>query len=75
MEAIFFKKKLITNNQFVQTCPFYTPSNVFILGVDNPLELRNFIRAPYEEQLDFDVNMYDVKNWLRRIVNNEEFHG
>ena len=75
MEAIFFKKKLITNNQFVQTCPFYTPSNVFIIGVDNPLELRNFIRAPYEEQLDFNVNMYDVKNWLRRIVNNEEFHG
>lgn len=75
MEAIFFRKKLITNNKFVATCPFYTPSNVFVLGVDDTSELSNFVRSPYNNQLNFEVDVYDVKNWLRRIVNNEEFHG
>ena len=35
MEALFFEKKLITNNVDIMNYDFYHPNNIFVLGVDD----------------------------------------
>lgn len=74
MEALFFKKKLVTNNSYIKEYPFYTPENVFIIGEDKWESLSEFVNAPYSET-PFDESIYDVRNWLYRICQKANFHG
>lgn len=74
MEALFFKKKLVTNNAFVKKCRFYTPENVFIIGEDKWENLSEFVSTPCSDISGFDMTIYDVENWLQRIIQKEDFH-
>ena len=66
MEAIFFRKKLISNNINLKRSIFYNPDNIFIIGKDKFEELVNFINKPFHDIKDIDE--YDLKNWLIRFL-------
>jgi len=74
VESLFFRKKLITNNQRITKAPFYSRSNIFLLGVDRMEDLGEFVRSPYEVS-EFDADHYDVRKWMERMLNTREFNG
>lgn len=67
-EALFNKKKLITNSQLIIDYDFYDKDNIFILNVDNPREIKKFINSPYKEVDEEIILKYDFDNWIRRFV-------
>ena len=66
IEALFFGKKLLTENTFVSTYDFYRPENVFILHKDPMDSLSRFMEQPLvaDEALDEAKRHYDVNHWL-----------
>lgn len=74
LESLFFQKKLITNNYSIIEMPFYNSSNIFLLGKDDKQDLKRFVERVYQD-IEFDIDEFDVKNWLSRIINSKEFYA
>jgi hypothetical protein len=68
LEAIFFKKKLITNNTEIKNIDFYHSDNIFILGMDKLEDLPEFIKKPYVGTDKRILAKYDFSNWLGRFL-------
>ena len=72
LEALYFRKKLITNMKSIKDYDFYNPNNIFILGVDKIDKLKTFINNEYDDiNYDFYRKKYSFKEWLRRFDENE----
>lgn len=67
MESIFFKKKLITNDQSIKNHDFYLIENIFILGLDDINSLNDFLEKPYKNLPDEITVKYDVDKWVQRF--------
>lgn len=67
MEALFLKKKLITNNHDIKNYDFYNQNNIFIIGEDKQEMLIDFIKSDYEVVPQEVVDYYDFDNWLKRF--------
>lgn len=67
LEALFFKKKLITNNIAVRSEAFYHKDNIFILGVDDMNTLPVFLNSPLKSIDESILHSFDVKYWLQRF--------
>lgn len=68
LEAIAYKRKLVTNNNNIKKYPFYSPDNIFIFGVDPMESIGNFLESPYVDNLSSDiVNQFDINYWLDRV--------
>lgn len=67
MESIFFKKKLITNNQNIINYDFYNKNNIFIIGKDDWSNLTKFINSDYKEIDQKIIDYYDFENWIKRF--------
>lgn len=67
MEALFFRKKLITTNKFVKNYDFYHPQNIFIWGVDEVSHLKDFIDSPFVNVDKEIVDKYDINNWIKNF--------
>lgn len=67
LEAIFFKKKLITNDKNIKERDFYNKKNIFILGCDNINNIKKFINSPYEKIPDKVVKNYDFDSWIEKF--------
>jgi hypothetical protein len=68
MEALFFKKKLITNQLIIKNQDFYHPDNIFVLGIDDIETLPVFLQKPYYEISKNIVDSYDFVSWINRFV-------
>lgn len=68
MEAIFNKKKLISNNHRLKEYDFYTPDNIFIVTKENLRDIPNFLRIPYVPIENEILNKYMLKNNIEEIV-------
>ncbi len=64
MESLFFHKKLVTNNVHITEDPYYEAANVFVLGVDDPATLKEFVTQPYEETHQ-DLSGLLFENWMQ----------
>jgi len=66
LEAIFYEKKLVTNNKEIKDYDFYTRENIFILGGDEELSKEFFETNvyPYNELYKYE---YSFENWLHKI--------
>ena len=67
LEALFLKKKLITNNKDIINYDFYNKNNIFVLGIDDMAKLNDFINSEYIEIDQKIVDYYDFDNWLKRF--------
>lgn len=72
IEALFFKKKLITNYIDINKYDFYNSNNVFIIGKDNFDDILDFMHEPYNEISDDIIIKYSFNYWLENITRNEE---
>lgn len=68
MEAIFFEKKLITNNSNIKKEPFYDRDNIFVFPERSLEELDEFMHVPYKKFENDYVELYDVKQWIYNFV-------
>lgn len=69
MEALFFNKKLLTNNKYIKEFDFYNPSNIFIFGVDTDIDA--FINTPHVIIDDSIKNRYLIESFVDRIINSK----
>ena len=71
MEALFFGKKLITNQKSIRQYDFYRKENIYILG-EEKRGIREFLGTPAVE-IDSDIrDHYLLSSWLRRFDESEE---
>lgn len=67
LEALFFSKKLITNDKSIKERNFYHQNNIFILGIDDIEQLPSFIESDYFE-IDRSILLsYDLEQWFSRF--------
>lgn len=67
LEALFFKKKLITNEISIVSRDFYQKENIFILGIDKLENLSVFLETPFVEVSRNILERYDINSWLDRF--------
>ena len=69
MEAMFYNKKLITNNIYINEYDFYNPRNIFILQERNISELKEFLELPTIEINQKIKNKYMFSGgWLKEFL-------
>ena len=68
MEALFYEKKLITNNKELKKADFYCENNIFIIGENHAEELRPFLSKKYIKIDPSIIERYTFENWLHRFV-------
>ncbi len=67
-EAIFFQKKLITNNTQIRSYDFYDNRNIFVLDGDvNFDELKKFLNSEFIDYSEKKRSQYSISAWLERI--------
>ena len=67
LEALFFERKLITNNKDIVNYDFYNKDNIFILGIDEINNLPNFLNSPYKKIDKKIIEKYDFDSWISRF--------
>lgn len=68
LEAIFFSKKLLTNNTTIQQESFYNTDNILIYKENLTSEaIRNFINSNYKKLDDQIIEKYCFESWLDRF--------
>lgn len=72
MEALFYSKKLITNNRSIVSYDIYRKENIFIIGADDYSTLSDFIHGEYTEIPEEIKSRYLYKNWKNRFIQDEE---
>ena len=66
MEALFWQKKLITNNRSVKDSMFYKTNNIYLLGEDKRT-LRDFLELPQVPVEKEIKQQYLLSSWLKRF--------
>lgn len=64
LEALFFDKKLITNNKSIKEYSFYHPDNIFILEEDELCKLPEFVNTPVTVISDKVKEQFDINSWI-----------
>ena len=67
LEAVFYNKKLLTDDKNVKTFKFYNKQNIFIIDEDDWDNLNEFLDSPVLPVKEEDIEYYNVKNWLSRF--------
>lgn len=67
LEALFYKKKLITNNKNIKKFDFYNKNDFYILGNEDRT-LKNFMDTRFEEIDNSLLENYTYDHWLNQIL-------
>lgn len=67
LEALYFQKKLISNNVMLIEEPLYHPDNIFLLGKDDLGDLGDFLDRPLHKFEDYVYKYYTFEAWLERF--------
>lgn len=72
MEAIFFGKKLITNNLEVKKMDCYTENNILVIDPDNidVKQIREFLGKEFQRYTHGVLMQYDYSSWVKQFVQN-----
>jgi len=73
LEAVFLKKKLITNNTYINQRKYYNENNVFLIDFSKQNILENFIDFLNKPFIDINNDIkeyYSLENWLARFFDN-----
>ena len=74
MEALFYRRKLVTNNINIKRYSVYDKDNTFILKNSDFDGLAEFLAMPYIENKlnETKRHTYSFSEWLRRLAENRE---
>ena len=64
LEAMAFRKKLLTNNHNILNADFYNRNNIFVIGHDDWADIGDFLKEPYVALDDQILRSYDVLTWI-----------
>lgn len=66
LEALYFRKKLVTNNKNLRELPFYNENNIFILKDDlsNFSDFDNFMNSKLVDVSKEIRDMFSFQSWL-----------
>lgn len=67
-EALYYKKKVITDNLMVRNYDFYHTNNIFVLENNNYQDVEAFLQLPYQEISYEIVKKYSFSNWIKEIT-------
>lgn len=67
LEAAYFGKKLITNNENIKKSDLYKREDVFLIGEDDWNELSSFLDSPFAPIEESILNRYSFENWISGI--------
>lgn len=67
-EALFYEKKLVTNNWDVKKYDFYHPNNIFVWNSENLCDLGSFLHEPTSKIEQHIVQFYSFKTWINRLL-------
>ena len=70
LEAMFYRKKLVTNFSDIVDYEFYEKDNIFILGKDE--DFLKFMHTPYKPIPEKIVENYEYKGWIRGFQSSSE---
>jgi len=71
MEAMFLRRKLITNNIKINKHDYYNPNNVYIIDYSKPdfLEgIKDFLEKPFVPIDENILKSYSVESWIQRFI-------
>ena len=69
LEAMFYKKKLLTNFIDIQSYDFYNKNNIFILGKDDLSKLDQFLKSDYIDIPEKIIKNYLAEGWINNFIN------
>lgn len=68
LEALFYKRKLITNFKNIKSYDFYNNSNIYVIGLDDDNLLKRFMETPYKEISETIKKRYTFMGWLQNMI-------
>lgn len=66
MEALFYNKKIITNNSNYYNLPFYNKNSIFVINNNNTNRIGEFLKNEPHYDKKFLV-YYSIQSWLNRF--------
>lgn len=69
LEAVFYSKKLITNNAHIVNTPLYkhNHNNIFVFGIDDEQDLSKFVKKDFQPWSSDVKKYYSVEQWICRF--------
>ena len=67
-EAMYYGKKLITNNPLIKEYEFYHPNNIFVWDGENLEGYEAFSKIPFSPIAPKLIEKYSFKNWINYIL-------
>ena len=69
LEALFYQKKLITNNPHIKEYNFYNPANILILQETPDIrQIKEFMARPMAEIPESIRRQYDINQWIDQFL-------
>ena len=62
-EALFLNRKIITDRIWILEEPFYSPSRIFVIGIDDPKNLQKFLESDIQPLKPEILAIYDSRNY------------
>jgi hypothetical protein len=72
IEAMFYNKKIITNNITIKEYDFYNNKNIFIIGEDDFDKLEEFLLLSYEPIENSILEKYTLETWFNNFFGQRE---
>lgn len=69
-EALFYEKKLITNNPQIYSYDFYNKNNIYVIENEDLKGIDKFLRSPYQKVSSKLKETYTFEKWLSTIMGN-----
>lgn len=71
LEAVFYNKKLITNNKEIKNEVFYNSNNIFVLGDDSWDTFEKFMESAVQPVPIHVLSEYTVEKWIANFEKNQ----
>ena len=73
-EALFFNRKLITNNKYIKNYNFYDPSYIFIYESEESLKhLEEFLLKPIDVgKQSYFKKQYSYERWFKTVIEGKQ---
>lgn len=68
LEALFYNKKLLTNNKSIQNYAFYSDSNVLIVDGKNEEKISKFLKTSKEDVDWKNKTPYTYEGWIQKFL-------